>query len=119
MSSRVRWIVLGVVALVVIGVVALYVFNTDLTMSTNLQNDEILPSEAPAPKTWKVQPGETLNLTDDETGPDDVYRCPGKGGVVGTPDRGHGVGGSGGFSVETALDGTVTAYCEPGPPGNV
>ena len=42
----------------------------------------------------------------------------GRGGVVGTPDRGHGVGGSDRFSIETAPDGTVTAHCEPGPPGN-
>ncbi len=118
MSARTRWIVIGVTLVVVLGLVALYSFNTDLSVGTNLQRDEVHPSQAPAPRTWIVQPGETLTLTADEAGPDDVYRCPGKGGVIGTPDRGRGVGGSGGFSVETALDGTVTAYCEPGPPGD-
>lgn len=69
--------------------------------------------------TWIVQPGETLTLTADEVHADDLYRCPGKGGVNGTPPPGHGVGGSGGFSVVTQEDGTVTASCEPGPPGNI
>jgi hypothetical protein len=69
-------------------------------------------------QTWVVQPGETLTLSADDVRPDDLYRCPGKGGVNGTPPPGAGVAGSGGLSVETALDGTVTAHCEPGPPGN-
>jgi hypothetical protein len=90
----------------VINLVALYVFNASLSADR-------------APRTWVVQPGETLTLSADEVHPDDLYRCPGKGGVNGTPKPGHGVGGSGGFSVETAPDGTVSAYCEPGPPGNV
>jgi hypothetical protein len=71
------------------------------------------------PKTWFVQPGETLTVSADQAHPEDRWECPGKGGVIGTPDPGHGVGGSGGFSVVTAPDGTVTAYCEPGPPANV
>lgn len=103
MSTRARWIVIDVVLVIVLGVVALYLFNT------NLQR---------GPKTWVVQPGETLTLSANEVHPDDLYRCPGKGGVNGTPDPGHGVGGSGGFSLETASDGTVTLYCEPGPPGD-
>jgi len=119
MSARARWIASAVALLIVLGVVGLYLFNSNLTMVPNMQGDEIHPSQTPEPRTWIVQPGETLTLTADEVGPDDVHRCPGKGGVIGTPDRGHGVGGSGGFSVEAALDGTVTAYCEPGPPGNV
>jgi hypothetical protein len=99
-------VVVGVV--VMLGVVALFVFNAVLTRGADRD-----------PKTWVVQPGQTLTLSSDEVHSDDVYRCPGKGGVNGTPDPGHGVGGSGGFSVETDPDGNVTAYCEPGPPGNV
>lgn len=110
MNRRARWIVLAVVLVLLLGVVALYLFNTNLTMFTG---------EDRGPKTWIVRPGETLTLSSDEVHPDDLYRCPGKGGVNGTPDPGHGVGGSGGFSVATEEDGTVTAYCEPGPPGNV
>jgi hypothetical protein len=71
------------------------------------------------PKTWIIQPGETLRLSKDEVHPDDRWMCPGKGGVTGTPEPGHGVGGSGGFSVEASLDGMVVASCEPGPAGNV
>jgi hypothetical protein len=106
--TRLRWALLGVAAVVVIASVALYALDANLTLSSETDR-----------RTWVVQPGETLTLSADEVGPDDLYRCPGKGGVNGTPDRGTGVGGSGGFSVETADDGTVTAYCEPGPPGNV
>jgi hypothetical protein len=72
-----------------------------------------------APKTWIIHPGETLRLSEDEVLPEDDWECPGKGGVVGTPEPGHGVAGSGGFSVHVGLDGTVVARCEPGPPGNV
>lgn len=79
----------------------------------------MIVDDAREPRTWVVHPGETLTFSADEVHPHDLYRCPGKGGVNGTPEPGHGVGGSGGFSVETAGDGTVTAYCEPGPPGNV
>jgi hypothetical protein len=71
------------------------------------------------PKMWIIQPGETLRLSADEVHPDDRWRCPGKGGVNGTPEPGRGVANSGGFQVETAADGTVTARCEPGPAGNV
>lgn len=102
MSARARW-ALGVASVTVLGIVAVSLFNTNLNRG---------------PKTWVVQPGETLTLSADEVHPDDLYRCPGKGGVNGTPDPGHGVGGSGGFSVATEDDGTVTAYCEPGPPGD-
>jgi hypothetical protein len=72
-----------------------------------------------APRTWVVQPGHRLVLSAEQVVPDDRYRCPGKGGVNGTPEPNHGVGGSGGLSVETRADGTVIASCEPGPPGNV
>jgi hypothetical protein len=43
--SYARWIVLGVILLVVLGLGALYWFNTDLTMPKNLQRDE-------GPRTW-------------------------------------------------------------------
>jgi hypothetical protein len=109
MSARAKWIVGGVAIAIVLGVVALFSFNFNLTMSTD---------EGRGPKTWVVQPGETLTLSSDEVHPDDLYRCPGKGGVNGTPDPGHGVGGSGGFSVATEDDGTLTAYCEPSPSGD-
>src|SRR5262245_29191750 len=62
---------------------------------------------------WVVKPGETETLRPMETDTDDQYRCRGKGGVHGTPDRGTGVGNSGGLTVETADDGTVTVTCEP------
>jgi hypothetical protein len=100
-----------VVLLVVLGLLTLYYFNSNLTEST-------VEEGGSDGRTWVIQPGDTLTLTADEVGPDDLYRCEGKGGVNGTPDPGHGVGGSGGFSVETASDGTVTLSCEPGPPGD-
>ena len=67
------------------------------------------------PKTWIIQPGETLRVSAGEVLPEDRWRCPGKGGVNGTPEPGHGVANSGGFQIETAPDGTVTATCEEGP----
>ena len=97
MSSRARWTV------VVVGVAILVGLFVPMIVGDR------------APKTWIVRPGETLTLPAGAAHPDDLYRCPGKGGVNGTPDPGHGVGGSGGFGVETAADGTVTATCEPGP----
>ena len=72
-----------------------------------------------APKRWIIQPGETLRLSADEVIAEDEWVCPGKGGVVGTPDPGYGVGGSGGFSIEVLADGMVVIRCEPGRPGNV
>ena len=71
------------------------------------------------PKTWIVQRGETLRVPADQVLPEDRWECPGKGGSTGTPPPGHGVGSSGGFSMEVDMEGNVTAYCEPGPPGNV
>jgi hypothetical protein len=70
-------------------------------------------------KTWIVRRGETLTVSILDSHPDDLWRCPGKGGVNGTPPPRHWVGGSSGFPVGTDEDGTVTASCEPGPPGNV
>jgi len=107
MNARTRWIVLGVALVVAV----LWV----LGMKAYIEN-HTGPSRL---MVWTVQPGETLTLSADEVGPDDLYRCPGKGGVNGTPDPGNRVGGSGGLSVSTEQDGTVTVTCEPGPPGNV
>ena len=47
----------------VLGVVALSLFNTNLKRG---------------PKTWVVQPGETLTLSADEVHPDDEVICPGE-----------------------------------------
>ena len=49
MSARTRWMVVGVTLVVVLGLVALYSFNTDLSVGTNLQHDEVHPSQAPRP----------------------------------------------------------------------
>jgi hypothetical protein len=106
MRDGARWAVLaGVAVVVVIVVIGVLVIAKE-------------PAGRRSAQTWIVQPGETLTLWADDVRPDDRYRCPGKGGVNGTPPPGAGVGGSGGLSVETALDGTVTVRCEPGPPGN-
>jgi hypothetical protein len=104
---------LGFVAMaivVVLGLVALFLFNGNITMGTSLDRD---------PKTWIVQPGETLRVRAGQVLPDDRWECPGRGGSEGTPPSGHGVGSSGGFSMEVDIEGNVTATCEPGPPGSV
>ncbi len=107
MSTHARWIVLDVVLLLVIGLAALYWFN-------NL--NDVTVEEVDGRRTWIIQPGDTVRLSSDEVGPDDWYRCEGKGGYIGTPEPDHGIGDSHGLWVETAFDGTVTLYCEPGPP---
>jgi hypothetical protein len=101
-AGRIRWTLISLAFAVVLSA-AVVIFNGG-------------PNRAPT--TWVVQPGHRLVLSSDEVLPDDRYRCPGKGGVNGTPEPGHGVGGSGGLSVETGADGTVIVTCEPGPPGN-
>jgi hypothetical protein len=108
-STRARWIV-GVVLVLVLGVVALYLFNSSLTMSSEDER---------GPKTWVVQPGETLTLSADEVQPNDSYSCPGKGAVGYTPEPGEGVANSLGIQVTTDIEGMVEVACEPGPPGNV
>jgi hypothetical protein len=110
LTTRARWFLIAVAILVVLGLVALYVFNANLTMGTIFERD---------PKTWIVQRGETLRVPADQVLPKDRWECPGKGGSTGTPPPGHGVGSSGGFSMGVDMEGNVTAYCEPGPPGNV
>jgi len=102
MSDRARWAVLAGVAVVVVIVVIVVLLIVKEPVGRR------------SAQTWVVQPGETLTISADDVRPDDRYRCPRKGGVNGTPPPGTGVGGSGGLSVETALDGTVTARCEPG-----
>lgn len=99
MSTHVRWIVIGVVLLLVLGLAALYVFNITLFERE--------------PKTWIVQPGEMVSLSADEVGPDDRYRCEGMAAIDGTPPRGTGFGNTSGIEVTTADDGTVTVICEP------
>lgn len=106
MTPRTLWAVV-VVRFVVTVIVALIVMNA--TRGARVEH---------GPHTWVVQPGERMTLSADEADPGDEYICPGKDRVVGTPLPGRGVGSSGGISVDTAPDGTVTAYCEPGPPGN-
>jgi hypothetical protein len=108
MSTHTRWIVVGVVLLLVLGLVALYWFNTTLTER----------SVEHGPHSWAVQPGAPLVLLPTDVDPGDEYICPGGGRIVGTPDPGTGVTDGAGLSVETAEDGTVTATCELGPPGN-
>jgi hypothetical protein len=103
-----RWIALEVVLLLVLGLAALYWFNPNRTGVTL--------EEVDGRRTWIIQPGDTGRLSSDEVRSDDWYRCEGKDGFIGTPEPDHGIGGSGGFTVETASDGTVTLYCEPGPP---
>jgi hypothetical protein len=110
MTPRAGWFLVALAIVVVLGLVALYVFNANLMMGTIFDRD---------PKTWIVQRGETLRVRADQALPEDRWECPGKGGSTGIPPRGHGVGGSGGFSMEVDMEGNVTAYCEPGPPGNV
>ena len=107
MSIRVRWIIFEVVLLLVIGLAALSWLN-------NL--NDVTVEEVDGRRTWIIQPGERARLSSDEVGPDDWYRCEGKGGFIGTPEAGSHIGESHGLWIETAFDGTVTLYCEPGPP---
>jgi hypothetical protein len=106
MTARTQRVVLGVALLIVLGLVALYWFNSNLTQST---------VEGRGPKTWLVQPGETLTLTPDEVRADDRYRCPGHPAIDFTPHEGTGYTEEGGLSVATTDD-SVTVSCEA--PGN-
>ena len=91
MSARARWISVVVAILVVLGIVGLYLFNNNLTMST----------DNGGPETWVVRPGETLTLGPEEVQPDNVYRC---------SDDDEGV------NLDVASDGSARLYCG-GPPG--
>ena len=93
MTARTRWIVLGVVLLLVLGLVALYNLNSNLTQST-------VEEGGYDGRTWVVQPGDTLTLTADQVGRGDEYRC---------SDEDLGV------NLEVAADGSATVYCG-GPP---
>ena len=115
MSVRARWIVVGVVLLLVLGLVGLYVFNTNLTGVTLTEGGDR--------RTWIVQSGETVKLSADEVEAEDRYACEVDGGVYtveGTPSVGS-VSWSGDFTVSTTSDGggTVILTCLPDPPGNV
>lgn len=84
----------------------------------------VRPKAEREPKTFRLSPGQTLTLRSDQVVQDDRFICrdkegSNKGGVNGVPTAGTGVGNSAGMSVETHLDGTVVATCEPGPAGNV
>jgi hypothetical protein len=103
---------LGIGVVMLVGLGGLFVYNSMVTAGPTRTDDR-------EPKTWVLRAGQTLSLRSDEVHPDDDYRCTGKGGVDGTPPPGTGVSNSAGLTVATDADGTVTATCEPGPPGNV
>jgi len=84
MSTPVRWIVAGVVLLLVLGLVVLYLFNMNLPMSSTEQQGGPL---------WVVLPGDSITLAPVEVGPDDKYLCERKGSINGTQSVGlHGCG---------------------------
>jgi hypothetical protein len=83
-----RWVAIAVgVALATLA--ALFLFNGMLTTEAER-----------SPRTWVVQPGDTLTLTADEIHADDRYRC---------TDDDEGV------DIEFAADGSATVTCG-GPP---
>jgi hypothetical protein len=70
-------------------------------------------------RTWVVPDGTVHTFEPSELRADDVFRCSDdSGGVAGVPSPGSAVGNSGGITVTTEEDGSVTVACEPGPPGN-
>ena len=101
MSARARWIVVGVV-LVVLSLVALYWFNSSLTMST---------VGTRAPKTWVTDEGTTLTVQAEELHPDDRFACSGP--SVEAPPFAFSKGVPGG-TIRTAGDGSVTLRCYEG-----
>ena len=103
--TRVRWVVLGVVLLILLGLGGLFWLNTNLT-SVSLE-------EGGAHRTWTIQLGDSATLDADEVRPDDRYRCELDGssyGVDETPAPGRD-SAAGPFTVSTAEDGTVTLRC--------
>ena len=106
--TPVRGIVVGVVLLLVLGLAALWFNRIPVTV---MHSD--------GPRTWIIGPGETVTLSADEVRPTDRYRCAGEeSGIEFTPVRGtESYSEAGGLSVRNA-NGTVTAYCQPGPPEN-
>jgi hypothetical protein len=71
-----------------------------------------------SPRTWIVQDGTTRSFSAGRIVEGDRFRCSDGVGIDAVPSPGHGVGGSGGISVTTNLDGSVTVECATGPPGN-
>ena len=65
--TRVRWIVLGVVLLILPGIGVLFWFNMSLT-SVSLE-------EGGAHRTWTIQLGDRRRSTPMTVRPDDRYRC--------------------------------------------
>lgn len=110
MTVRGRWVVSGAGLVLVVVLVAWYVVY-GVTAGPEVVGER-------QPKTWTVQPGETLTLSADEVRPDDSYRCPGLTRIDFTPHAGTGFSDIHGFYVFTAEDGTVTASCQPGPPAD-
>lgn len=110
MSARVRWVVLGVVLLLVLGLAALYWFNANLAGVTLEESD--------GQRTWNVQSGGAVKLSADDVRPSDRYTCDEIGArSVDAPSPGRQIarqGVKGVISVETAEDGDVTITCERG-----
>ncbi len=107
MSTRARWIVLGVALVLVLGLAALYWFNSNLT--------GVESSEVNGRRTWTIQSGDTATLSADEVDPDDRYRCELDGGayvVEGTPPLGE-ASWSGASRWRRSSDGTVILSCDP------
>ena len=102
MSARARWIVVGVVLLLLLGLVALYWFNTNLTKSTDQER---------GPKTWVTDEDTTLTVQAEELHPDDRFGCSGP--SVEAPPFAFSKSVSGG-TVRTAGDGSVTLRCYGG-----
>lgn len=103
--TRARWIVLGVVLLVLLGFGVLFWFNMKVT--------SVGMTESNGRRTWTIEPGDNVTLNADEVRPDDHYRCQLDGssfGVSETPAPG-GTGSAGPLTVSTAEDGTVTLMC--------
>jgi hypothetical protein len=102
MTRRTRWALLsaGIVAVVVVAALLWAPWSS--------------PRQA---KTWIVRDGTKRTFSADLVEPGDLFRCTDGVGAR-APEPGHGVGGSGGISVMTAPDGSITVDCQPGPPGN-
>ena len=105
MSARARWIVLG--AAMVFALVGLWWFAANSPQSTRLER---------APKTWLVQPGDTLRVPADEVLLDDVFDCVGEGYSDGYryEDALSAPGGFTGSTMVVDAEGNVTVHCIPG-----
>ena len=104
--TRVRWIVLGVVLLILLGLGVLFWFNMSLTSVSLEEGGSSSDVDHPARATAST-------LDADEVRPDDRYRCELDGssfGVSETPAPGRD-SAAGPLTVLTAEDGTVTLTC--------